>query len=89
VEVGLHELEDQVEVLVIFCADDVVQFDDVGVVEFVQEDNFAVGPLRVGGVLEGIEDLLEREHLAGFFVGDLPDVAVGAAAQLFGQSVTF
>jgi hypothetical protein len=31
VEVRLHELEDEVEILVVLGANDLVQFDDVGV----------------------------------------------------------
>lgn len=58
-EICLHELEDEVEILVIFCADDLVQLDDVGVVELLQEDDLAEGALGIGGMLEGIEDLLE------------------------------
>jgi hypothetical protein len=80
VEIGLHKLEDQIEVLVIFCADHIVQFDDVRVVEFMQEHNFAIGPLRIGGVLEGIEYLFKRENLSSFFVGDFPDMSIGTTA---------
>jgi hypothetical protein len=38
------------------------------VVEFVEEDDFAVGSLCISGVLKGIEDFLEGEDFAGFFV---------------------
>lgn len=60
-EICLHELEDEVEILVIFCADDLVELDDVGVVEFLEEDDLAEGALGVGGMLESIEDLLESK----------------------------
>ena len=86
-EVGLHELEDEVEVLVVFCADDLVQLDDVGVVEFLQQDDLAEGALRVGGMLEGIEDLLEGQRVSGLFISHFPDVAVSPAPYLFDQVV--
>lgn len=60
-EICLHELEDEVEILVIFCADDLVELDDVGVVEFLEEDDLAEGALGVGGMLESIEDLFESK----------------------------
>lgn len=63
-EICLHELEDEVEILVIFCADDLVELDDVGVIEFLEEDDLAEGALSVGGMLESIEDLLESKGVS-------------------------
>ncbi len=65
VQVCLHELEEQVDVFVVVGADCLVQLYDVWVVELLQDLNFAVGALSVGGVLEGVEDLLEREDALG------------------------
>lgn len=53
-----------------------------------EEGDFAEGALCVGGVLEGVENLLEGESLAVFFVGDLPDYAVGSTAHFFEQVVS-
>lgn len=86
-KVCLHELEDQVEILIIFSADDLVQLDDVGVVELLEERDLSEGALCVGGVLEGIEDLFECEGISGFLIRNFPDVAVGATAHLFHQAV--
>jgi hypothetical protein len=77
-EVGFHELEDQVEVFVIVGFDDVVEFDDVGMVEFVEEDNFSVGALGIGGVLEGIEYFFECEGFPSFFIIDFPNMSICA-----------
>jgi hypothetical protein len=63
-KVGLHELEDKVEILIIFSPNDLVQFDYVGVVKLLQEGDLAEGALCVGGVLEGIEDLFECEGIS-------------------------
>ena len=62
-EVRVHELEDKVEVPVVFRPVHVQQFDDVGVVgELLQEDDFAEGPLRVRLVAERVENLLHSHH---------------------------
>lgn len=81
-QVCLHELKQQINVLVIVSADGVYQFDDVGVVQLLEDLDFAVGALSVGGVLEGIEDLLQGEHALGGLLLDLPHVAVGTRAHL-------
>lgn len=86
-KIRLHELEDKVEILIIFSSDDLVQFDDVGVIELLQESDLAKGALCVGGVLEGIEDLFECEGISWFFICNFPDVAIGATAYLFDEGV--
>lgn len=64
-----------------------MKLDYVGMVELVQEDDFAESALGVGGVLERIEYFLEGEGLVGFFIGYFPDMPVGSAAQLLHQGV--
>ena len=62
-QVGIHELEDEVEVPVVLGPVHVEQLDDVGVVgELLQEDDFAEGPLGVRLVAERVEDLLHSHH---------------------------
>lgn len=44
VQIGLHEVEHQVDVLIVLCLEDVEERDDIGVpVEFLQEDDLDVG----------------------------------------------
>lgn len=86
-KVSLHELEDKVEILIIFSPDDLVQFDDVGVVELLQERNLSKGALSIGGVLESIEDLFQCQGISWFFICNFPDVAVGTTAYLFDEGV--
>ncbi len=86
-KVCLHELEDKVEILIIFCTDDLVQFYNVGVIQLLEECDLAEGPLGVGGVLEGIEDLFQSESISWFLVCNFPDMAVGATAYLFDEGV--
>lgn len=90
VKVCLHEVEHQVNVLVVLRFQDVEQRDYVGVsVEFLQEDDLdvrwrylSVGALRIGGVLESVEDFLEGHCLTCLLVYCLPDHPVGSFAQL-------
>ena len=55
VEICLHELENEVQIFVVLRSNDSVEFDDVLVIDLVEEDDFAVGALGVSGVLKGIE----------------------------------
>jgi hypothetical protein len=81
-EVDVHMLEHQVDIPVVFSPDHLFQFYDVGVREFHQEHDFAVGALCVGGVIEGVEVFLKGFDASCFLVRHLPDVTVGAAADL-------
>lgn len=62
-KVCLHKLENQVEILIVLRADHLVQLHDVRMVQLLQESNLAESSLGVGGVLKGIEDLLECQRL--------------------------
>lgn len=89
VQIGLHELEHEVDVLVIFCAEDLVELDHILVVELLEKHYLAVGALRIGRVLESIEDLLEGQHFLGFLVFDLPDLTVGSATDFLDDLIPF
>ena len=82
VEVRLHVVEYDVDVLVVVGADVVELLDDVLVVQLREEDDLAEGPLGIGGVVEGIEDLLHRHNLVPLPVYRLSDHSVGPLAQL-------
>lgn len=79
-EIDVHVFEDEVDVSVIFGANHLLQFDYVGVCQFHEEHYFAIGSLCVCGVIESVKIFLECFDLSGFFIGHLPDVAVGAAS---------
>ncbi len=79
VEVRLHEIENQVDVLVVLGPDDVQKLDDVLMtIKFLQEDDLSEGSLSVCGVLERIEHLLESTHSFALLVDDLPDDSICA-----------
>jgi hypothetical protein len=80
-QVGLHELEDQVEVALVASLNDPLQPHDVGVVQLVQHAHLPVGALRIHVVLEGVEHLLQGVLLAALPVSHPPNVPVRPAPQ--------
>ena len=88
VQVCLHVLKKQVNVLVVLRANGIVQFDDIGMVQLPQDLYLSVGALRIGGVLKGIEYLLQRNHTTCPLLFHFPDVAVGARTHLLDNSET-
>ena len=64
-----------------------MQFDDVGVGQFVQIYDLAIGPLGVDRVLKGIEYFFQGQGLVCFAVDYLPNVSVCTRAHLFGEGV--
>ena len=88
VEISLHELEDQVEVLVVVSLDDVVEANHVGVVQLVQIANLSVGPLCIDRVLKSVEDLFQSQGLTSPAVCHLPNVPIGPRTHFLHQRVT-
>ena len=79
VEIGIHKVEDEVDVTIVFSSDHVLKADDVLVTgQLLEEDDLTEGALGVGGVLEGVEVLLQRDDFFGALVNGLPDNAVSA-----------
>lgn len=72
-----HELEHQVDVLVVVRPQHVQEPDHVGMRgELQQEHDLPEGALRVRLVAEGVEDLLDGHHVPGATVYRLPHDAV-------------
>ena len=65
VKVSLHILKQQVHIFVVVCPNGFVQLDYVRVLELLEDFYFSVGTLGIGGVLEGIENLLEGKNPFG------------------------
>ena len=73
VKISVHEVEDEVDISVVFCADYVLQANNVLVAsQLLQEDDLAERALRVSSVLESVEVLLEGDDLLGALVDGLP-----------------
>ena len=83
VQVGVHELGDQVDVLVVLPMGrvDRNQFDDVGVVQELVQNDLAVDPFGVEGVVEHLLYFLYGHSLVGCLVQGLDDLAVPALTQ--------
>lgn len=86
-QIDVHVLEDQVDVLVVASPNHFFEPDDVGVPQLPQKHDFAVGSLGIGGVGKGVKIFLKGLDTFGFLIGDFPDVAVGAAADLLDDVV--
>ena len=89
VQIGLHVLEHQIDVLVVFGLVHVKELHDVLVPlapararDGLEVDNLSPCPLRVGRVLEGVEDLLQRDRLARGQLRRLPHDPICTLAQL-------
>jgi len=77
VQVSIHEVEHQVDVPIILCADHILQPDDVFVAgQLLQENDFSERALGVRRILEGIEVLLQGNDLFRALVDGLPDNSV-------------
>ena len=61
VKIGIHEVEDKIDITVVFSANDILQSNDVLVTrKLLQENNLAERSLSISSILEGIEIFLER-----------------------------
>ena len=73
VKISVHEVEDEVNVTIVFSADYVLKANNVLVTsQLLQEDDLAERALRVSSVLESVEVLLEGDNLFGALVDGLP-----------------
>lgn len=82
-QVGLHKLKGDIQVPIILGPNYPVQFDHVGMVQLPEYAYLPIGALRICGILEGIENLLECEWSFGGAFYYLPDVSICATAQQF------
>mmetsp|Transcript_38149 Transcript_38149/g.105105 ORF Transcript_38149/g.105105 Transcript_38149/m.105105 type:complete len:382 (-) Transcript_38149:239-1384(-) len=91
-QVGVHQLEHQIQMPVVARAHHVEELDDAGVAaELQQVAGLTVGPLRIMRVLECVQDLLDRKGLAlvPFVLQGvgLDDYAVAPAADALADDV--
>ena len=65
-QIRVHELEDQIQIVIVVSPMDVEQLDDVRVVaELPEEDDFSEGALGVRTVAEGVVDALDGHDATG------------------------
>ena len=58
-QIRFHELENKVKILVVFSPYYLMQFDNIRVVELLQQNNLAKSSLGICRVLEGIKNFLK------------------------------
>lgn len=56
---------------------------DVGVMELLQEHDFSIGSLGIGGVLEGVKVFFQSKCFAIFFIYNFPDHPICPTAYFF------
>jgi len=72
-QVGVHEVEDKVDVAIIFGANYILEPNNVLMAcQLLQKDDLSEGSLSVGSILECVEVLLEGANLFCPFVNRLP-----------------
>lgn len=77
VQIRVHEVENQVDVSVIFCTNDVLETDDVLVArQLLKENNFTEGTLGVCCVLKGIKIFLKSHNFFSSLVNGFPNNTV-------------
>ena len=77
-QVSIHEVEHQIDVPVIFSANNVLEPDNILVPDqLLQENNLTECPLCVCRILEGVEIFLECYNLLGALVNGFPDNSIG------------
>jgi len=82
-EVGIHEVKNEVDISVVFRSDDILESNDVLVAdELLQEDNLTERPLCVSRVLKGVKVLFDSNNLLCALVNSFPDNTVGTLAKL-------
>lgn len=86
-EIDIHMLKDQVDVLIIFGTDRAFKANDIGMLQLPEEHDLSIGALRIGGVRKSIEVLLQSLDLLALPVNNLPDMAVCATTDLFDHLV--
>lgn len=65
-QIRVHELKDQIQIVIVVCPMDIEQLDDVRMVaELPEEDDFAECALRVSAVAEGVVNAFHRNDAAG------------------------
>ena len=81
VQVSVHEIENQVNITVILCTNDVLEADNILVSsQLLQENDLTESALSVSGVLESVKILLNGANFFSAFVNGLPHNTVRSLA---------
>jgi hypothetical protein len=81
-QINVHMLEHQIDVLIVFRPNGALQAYDITVPQLPQEHDLPIGSLRISGVRKSIEIFLERLDCLGLTIYHLPNMPVGSTADL-------
>lgn len=79
-EIALYVLKEQVQIQIVLCLDNLLKLNDIGVVELLEDADFAERPLRIHIVLKCQKYFFQCVYLASFAILDFPHVTVRSAA---------
>ena len=78
-EIGVHEIEHQVNVSVVFSSDNILETDNIFMTrQFLQENDFSKRSLRISCILKGVKILLESNNVFCLFIDSFPHDTVGS-----------
>ncbi len=78
-QIGVHKIEDKVDVSVVLGTDHILKSDDIFMTrEFLEEYNLSEGPLSICRILKGVKVLLESNDVLRLLINGFPNDAVGS-----------
>ena len=86
-KICFHILENQIKIFIVFGPDHIVEFDKIGMIKFMKEDNFPKGSLSISRMLKSIEYFFKSKYLACLLINNLPHMTVSTTPELLGQGV--
>ena len=86
-KICFHILENQIKIFIVFGPDHIVEFDEIGMIKFMKEDNFPKGSLSISRMLKSIEYFFKSKYLACLLINNLPHMTVSTTPELLGQGV--
>lgn len=87
-EISFHELENQINILIVLSPEHIVQLDYVRMIHLVQQSDLSESSLSIGGVLESIKYLLECNLRLSFSVNGFPYMPIGPTANFLHQFIS-
>ena len=88
-QIRLHEVEHKIKILIIFCSDQILEPDYVGIaIEFPEENHFPECALGIGCILKCIEHFFDSHNVFRLLINRLPNNSISSLAQLL-QNLEF
>lgn len=88
-EINVHMLKNQIDVLIVFGTNGLLQSYNIIVFQLPKEHNLSISPLRISRVRKGIEIFLESLNHLSLTINDFPDMTIGSATYLFNDLIAF